>query len=49
MLDDGDKVGAGELLGGQLENINRGIDPAKLGKYADELKWAANKIARLGL
>jgi hypothetical protein len=40
---------AGNLLGGTLANINRGIDPTKLAKYKDELKWAADMIAKLGL
>jgi uncharacterized protein (UPF0216 family) len=32
---------------GVLENINRGIDPRKLGKYADELAWARQQLPLL--
>lgn len=40
---------AGKDLGGVLANRQRGIDPRKLGKYADELKEAAKIIDELGL
>jgi len=39
----------GKLLGGQLENTNRGIEPRKLDKYKLELEWAAKMIQQLGL
>ena len=39
----------GKDIGGVLENINRGIDPRKLGKYKDVLKWAEEMIKKLGL
>ena len=34
---------------GILENLNRGIDPRKLGKYKAELEKAKQLIAELGL
>lgn len=36
-------------VGGILENINRGIDPAKLSKYEKQLEWAREIIQELGL
>jgi hypothetical protein len=38
-----------KLYGGLLDNVYRGIDPRKLGKYESELEWAMNIIEQLGL
>ncbi len=40
---------AGKALGGQLDNINRGIDPRKLANYRDEINWAAGILKEMGL
>ena len=39
----------GKDVDGILSNINRGIDPRKLGKYQDELEYAQQLIQELGL
>ena len=40
---------SGTSLGGQLDNLNRGIDPRKLSQFTDELSWAKQLIELMDL
>ena len=37
----------GKEVHGTLTNINRGIDPRKLGKYVKELEWASKELPKV--